>query len=135
MGFGTDVNSVRPGLFLFEYSAAFIVFRKDILMTRFLFCVIFSSLIIAGSARPAFAAEAAGNQPVPMDSAALAAASGGSEASVDSTVSQNAIGNVGYTGGIANVSASGNSGLTTLIENTGNQVSIATSTVVNVNFH
>lgn len=83
----------------------------------------------------AVSAKAENLQATPLDSAALAAATGGNEASVNSTISSNSIGNVGYTGGIANVTASGNSGLTTLIENTGNQVSISTATVVNVNFH
>ena len=70
-----------------------------------------------------------------MDSDALASASGGSEASINSNVLGNSMGNVGFTGGVSNVTASNNSGLTTLIENTGNQVSISTATVVNLNLH
>jgi hypothetical protein len=95
-------------------------------MTRYGFFVFVFLVLTAGVGRA---------EELPLDNAALAAATGGSEASVTSVISENKIGDVGFTGGISNVSASGNSGLTTLIENTGNQVSIATSTTINVNFH
>ncbi|HUY68259.1 MAG TPA: hypothetical protein VMV79_03045 [Alphaproteobacteria bacterium] len=58
-----------------------------------------------------------------------------SSASVAQNITGNSIGNVGFTGGVFGNSVSGNSGLTTLIANSGNQVSIAQSTVVNVFLH
>ena len=100
-------------------------------ISHILFSAVFSALLIASvSVR-------ADELPAPMDSAALAASSGAGEsvAQVNSDISNNSIGNVGYTGGIGNIGASGNSGLTTMIENTGNQVSISTATVVNVMYH
>jgi hypothetical protein len=75
--------------------------------------------------------------PQAMDSKALAsnAGAGESQATVYSNVNGNTMGDVGYTGGVSGVSASNNSGLTTMIQNTGNQVSISTATVVNVTYH
>ena len=105
--------------------------------TNFLFSVILSALLIAGNV----AVVRAESLPAPLDNNSLASASGLGETSnlsiaeTNSVVTGNTIGDVGYTGGISNISASNNSGLTTLIENTGNQVSISTATVVNVNFH
>jgi hypothetical protein len=96
-----------------------------------LFSFILAMLFVATVPGIARAEETA----VPMDSSALAKASGGAEAEVNSTIVGNSIGNVGYTGGVSNVSAYNNSGLTTLIENTGNQVSISTATTVNINLH
>lgn len=97
--------------------------------------IFLSALFIAGN--PSLGQ--AESMPLPMDGESLAATSGMGEttgiAETNSVISNNTIGDVGYTGGIANISASNNSGLTTLIENTGNQVSISTATVVNVNFH
>ena len=101
---------------------------------HFLTSMIFTVLFVAANPAPAMA-EALNVGTPALDSAALAATTGTGEADVNSTISNNSIGNVGYTGGIANVSATNNSGLTTLIENTGNQVSISTATVVNVTFH
>lgn len=105
--------------------------------SNFLFSILLSTILIVGAS-----VARAETLPTPMDSNALAAASGlgtatsdTNTAEVNSAVSSNTIGNVGYTGGISNISASNNSGLTTLIENTGNQVSISTATVVTVNYH
>jgi hypothetical protein len=52
-----------------------------------------------------------------------------------SSVSGNQIGNVGATGVISASSLANNSGLTTLIANSGNQVVISQSTIVNVYLH
>lgn len=99
-----------------------------------LFSLILAALFVA--VIPAVShAETANQGAVAMDSDALAKTSGGAEAETNSAIVGNSIGNVGYTGSISSVSATGNSGLTTMIENTGNQVSISTATVVNVNFH
>jgi hypothetical protein len=56
-------------------------------------------------------------------------------ASNQSTVTGNQIGNVGATGIVSANSLANNSGLTTLIANSGNQVVISQSTVVNVFMH
>ena len=74
------------------------------------------------------------SQMVPMTGDAMAKASGGSEAAINSKVYDNVMGDA-YSGNISAVNVTGNSGLTTAIQNTGNQVSIATATVVNVTFH
>ncbi len=99
--------------------------------TSFALSLIFALVALAGFPALSMADQIA----EPMDGATLAATAGGSEASITSVVSNNEIGYVGATGGIQNVYATGNSGLTTLIENTGNQVSISTATVVNVTYH
>jgi hypothetical protein len=107
-------------------------------MTRlgFVSFLILAMLLVAGAPRPSFAEEANGAAALaPMNGDALAAASGGSEAAITSNVVGNTMGNSGNTGSISNINVTGNSGLTTLIENSGNQVSISTSTVVNVTFH
>lgn len=106
-------------------------------LTKILYTLTIATIFTVGFGSVSFA----DTLPTPMDANALAAASGlgvdgnTSIAQVSSTISNNTIGDVGYTGGISNISATGNSGLTTMIENTGNQVSISTATVVNVNFH
>jgi hypothetical protein len=94
-------------------------------------------ILLAGTATSALAAAAhdSAEPALMLDDKALAAATGGSEASVVSTISGNSIGNVGSTGNIWGSPLSGNSGLTTSIENSGNQVSISESTVVNVYLH
>jgi hypothetical protein len=56
-------------------------------------------------------------------------------ASNQSTVTGNQLGNVGATGVVSANSLANNSGLTTLIANSGNQVVISQSTVVNVFLH
>ncbi len=71
---------------------------------------------------------------VPMDAADLSTATGGS-ATVNSTITGNTMGAVGTTGSISGINVGNNSGMTTLIENSGNQVSISTATVVNVTMH
>ena len=83
----------------------------------------------------ALIAQSASAEESQMDAQALAATTGGSEVQMSSVISENSIGNVGFTGGVNGVYAIGNSGLTTMIENTGNQVSIATSTIVNITYH
>lgn len=88
-------------------------------------------LISAGAVR----AEETSLLPAPMDNRALEAANGMGEADINSVVTGNSMGNVGYTGSVSGVSASNNSGLVTMIQNTGNQVSISTATVVNVYYH
>ena len=99
--------------------------------TKILFSAMFSLLVLVGATSVCHAeAELA-----PMDTQALASTSGGAEAVVFSTVTGNVIGNVGNTGNVSNVSATNNSGLTTMIVNTGNQVSIATATAVTINYH
>ena len=69
-----------------------------------------------------------GEEPVALNLAS-------SSATNTSTVSGNSIGNIGGTGGISSSALSGNSGLTTLIANSGNQVTISQSTIVNVFLH
>lgn len=56
-------------------------------------------------------------------------------ASSQSSVTGNQIGNIGSTGAAGANTVSNNSGLTTLIANTGNQVVISQSTIVNVFLH
>ncbi len=82
-----------------------------------------------------------------LDSASLNQYAGGAEtettnitqfssAKVDSVVSDNTIsGGIGSTGTISNNSLVSNTGFTTLIANSGNQVSISQVTNVNVIFH
>ena len=92
---------------------------------------------------PAFAAESGDslNDLTPLAHDTLSSYAGGSGISnaslstITSTVTDNSIGNVGYTGDISNNVSSGNSGLTTQIFNSGNQVSISQSTIVNVFLH
>ena len=57
------------------------------------------------------------------------------QATNNSTVTGNTIGNIGGTGTISSTSMSQTSGFTTLIANSGNQVSITQSTIVNVYLH
>jgi len=61
--------------------------------------------------------------------------SNNSQATVNSIITGNQIGNVGSTGSIVGNSLVGDSGLSTLISNSGNQVSISQATVVNVFLH
>lgn len=58
-----------------------------------------------------------------------------SSASIQSTVSQNSIGSIGTTGEINGNTVSNNSGITTLIANSGNQVSISQATSYFVYIH
>ncbi|MER2519375.1 MAG: hypothetical protein ABTQ34_01660 [Bdellovibrionales bacterium] len=58
-----------------------------------------------------------------------------SSANVKSEVSQNSIGSIGSTGEVFGNSLSNNSGFTTLIANSGNQVSISQSTSILVYMH
>lgn len=107
-------------------------------------------LAIAGAPVPAFSAaiefqndmsENVLNDLQPLDSGALQTYAGGSKnvfkntsiANATSISSGNSIhGDIGYTGGVSGNDLTGNSGLTTVIANTGNQVSISQSTIVNV---
>ena len=57
------------------------------------------------------------------------------QATNNSTVAKNTIGNIAGTGVISGSSMSQTSGFTTLIANSGNQVSISQSTIVNVFLH
>lgn len=66
----------------------------------------------------------------PMDLALVT-----NQATNNSTVTGNTIGNIAGTGTISNNSMSATSGFTTLIANSGNQVSITQSTIVNVYLH
>jgi hypothetical protein len=81
------------------------------------------------------------NGATPLDQGALNSYAGGSglvnisSATVNSTISNNSIGNVGFTGEISDNVMSNNSGLSSMISNTGNQVSISQSTIVNVFLH
>jgi hypothetical protein len=84
------------------------------------------------SAHIAHAEEAAAQS---MNTQDLASASGGSEADIDQEVYNNTIGSIGYTGNISGVYVENNAGVTNVIQNTGNQVSLATATVVNITYH
>lgn len=59
----------------------------------------------------------------------------GSSADIKSSVDGNYIDTIGKTGEIANNSLSNNSGFTTLIANSGNQVSISQATAITIYVH
>ncbi|HEX3755365.1 MAG TPA: hypothetical protein VHV26_09845 [Rhizomicrobium sp.] len=77
----------------------------------------------------------------PLSETEMMQATGGEEpfsislASNQASVSGNQIGGIGTTGTASGNGLTNNSGLTTLIANTGNQVVISQSTVVNVFLH
>jgi hypothetical protein len=54
---------------------------------------------------------------------------------IDQNNHGNSIGGDSYTGGITNIEVSGNSGVTTTIMNSGNQVNISQSNAINVHLH
>lgn len=75
-----------------------------------------------------------------ISSEALGDVSGGSaivisSADISSAVNGNYIDSIGKTGEIANNSISGNNGFTTLIANSGNQVSISQATSIAIYLH
>lgn len=80
----------------------------------------------------------------PMNSSDMSSHNGGSsnnfawmsnESNINQTSDNNSMGDVGFTGSVANVNISGNAGVTTTILNTGNQVNIAQSNSLNVYLH
>ena len=118
-------------------------------MKRFYPAIVVVALAILGAPLPAFSAAVEfqdnATQDVlkdmqPLDSGALQANTGGTSvfsntsiASANSVSSNNQIhGDIGYTGSVSSTNLTSTNGVTTVIANTGNQVSISQSTIVNV---